>query len=87
MICTVAIPKWDNFLIWEKLIDDNGNPVICAKNEDCKKNSNSYVQICSTVFEKYGVDPIDHDDIRNIELIMYGIPGFDNVAQAFLTVF
>lgn len=45
------------------------------------------MHVCSTVYKKYGLDPIDHDDVRNIELIMYGIPGFDNVAQAFLTVF
>lgn len=33
------------------------------------------------------MDPVNNDDIRNIELIMYGIPGFDNVAQGFLAIF
>ena len=33
------------------------------------------------------MDPADYDDIQEIELIMYGIPGFDNVGQAFLTIF
>ena len=43
--------------------------------------------MCGTVYDKYGLDPIEHDDIRNIELIMYGIPGFDNVGQALVTIF
>ena len=36
---------------------------------------------------EFGMDPIEYDDIREIELIMYGIPGFDNVGQGFLTIF
>ena len=28
-----------------------------------------------------------YDDIRNIDLIMYGIPSFDNVFWGFLTIF
>lgn len=45
------------------------------------------MHLCGRVYEEYGLDPIEYDDIRNIELIMYGIPGFDNVAQGFLTIF
>lgn len=33
------------------------------------------------------MNPNEYDDISNIELIMYGIPGFDNVAHGFLTIF
>ena len=43
--------------------------------------------ICGTVYESFGKDPLEYDGIRDIEAIMYGIPGFDNVAQGFLTIF
>ena len=43
--------------------------------------------ICGNVWETFGKDPIEFDNIRNIDLIMYGIPGFDNVFQGFLTIF
>ena len=43
--------------------------------------------ICGTVYETFGKDPLEYDGIRDIEAIMYGIPGFDNVAQGFLTIF
>ena len=33
------------------------------------------------------MDPLEYDGIRDIDLIMYGIPGFDNVFQGFLTIF
>ena len=77
-----------NFFEWRKLGDDGDGPVLCDTDENCAtafpENS---VAICGTVYEKYGLDPIQYDNVRNIELIMYGIPGFDNVFQAFLTVF
>ena len=57
-------------------------------NEDCKEAfPDATVNLCATVYEHYGVDPDEYDGIRDIELIMYGIPGFDNVMQGFLTIF
>ena len=39
------------------------------------------------MYKTFGKDPLEYDGIRDIEAIMYGIPGFDNVAQGFLTIF
>ena len=55
---------------------------------DCKAAFPSAdVAVCGSVYTATGLDPIDNDGIRDIELIMYGIPGFDNVAQGFLSIF
>lgn len=77
-----------NFEIWVKLGDDEDGPVLCQEDADCQLAfPDAEVAICGTVYDKYGLDPIEFDDIRNIELIMYGIPGFDNVGQALITIF
>ena len=84
-------PDYDidgNFLIWTKLGDDGDGPMLCATDDDCKKEwDKAEVAICGTVYEKAGLNPNDVDGIQDIELIMYGIPGFDNVAHGFLTIF
>ena len=63
--------------------------MLCATDSDCLKAfpDKGELAICGTVYKQFGKDPIEYDDIRNIELIMYGIPGFDNVFQGFLTIF
>lgn len=62
--------------------------ILCHTDDQCKAAfPDDDVAICGAVFEKFGLDPIDYDGIRDIELIMYGIPGFDNVGQGFLTIF
>ena len=77
-----------SFKEWPKLLDDDGGPMLCLTNSDCAEGfPDAEEAICGTVYEEFGVDPIEYDDIRNIELIMYGIPGFDNVFQGFLTIF
>ena len=43
--------------------------------------------MCGAVFEDYKLDPFEVDGVADIELIMYGIPGFDNIGQAFLSIF
>ena len=55
--------------------------MLCATDSDCLKAfpDKGELAICGTVYKQFGKDPIEYDDIRNIELIMYGIPGFDNV--------
>ena len=84
-------PEFDadgNFVIWEKLGDDGDGPMLCLTDEDCAKEwPDAEFAICGTVYEKTGLDPNDVDGILDIELIMYGIPGFDNVAHGFLTIF
>ena len=82
-----TLDKDGEFVMWAKLGDDG--PVLCAEDADClfhfpEKGENA---ICGTVYESFGKDPIEFDGIRDIELIMYGIPGFDNVFQGFLTIF
>ena len=63
-------------------------PVLCSTDDDCKEAfPDETVHVCATVYEHYGVDPDEYDGIRDIDLIMYGIPGFDNVMQGFLTIF
>lgn len=62
--------------------------MLCAVDADCAAGfPDAPVAICATVFDKYGLDPLEVDGIRDIELIMYGIPGFDSVPQGFLTIF
>ena len=76
------------FKAWTKLGDDGDGPVLCHLDSQCiDAFPDAEVAVCGSIYEKTGLDPIDHDDIRNIELIMYGIPGFDNVAQGFLAIF
>ena len=76
------------FEIWTKLGDDGDGPVLCKEDIDCAiAFPDVEVAVCGNVYGATGLDPIDHDGIRDIELIMYGIPGFDNVAQGFLTIF
>ena len=85
------MPTYDlngNFLIWEKLGDDGDGPVLCLEDVDCEiAFPEADVAVCGTVYEAANVDPNEVDGIRDIELIMYGIPGFDNGAQGFLTIF
>ena len=77
-----------SFKEWPKLLDDDESPMLCNTDSDCAEAfPDAKEAICGTVFDKFGLDPIEYDDIRNIELIMYGIPGFDNVFQGFLTIF
>lgn len=73
---------------WPKSGEDDDNLALCATDAQCEGlYPDDEVAICGTVFEKFGLDPMVHDDIRNIELIMYGIPSFDNVFWGFLTIF
>ena len=87
--CRAKEPTYDKdktFVNWEKLGDDG--PVLCFEDADCAAEfPDAEYAVCGTVYEEAGVDPNEYDDILNIELIMYGIPGFDNVAQGFLTIF
>ena len=45
------------------------------------------MSICGAVYDKYGLDPAEYDGVKDMELLMYDIPGFNNVGQAFLTIF
>ena len=77
-----------NFVRWPKSGEDDDELLLCSEDAQCKEAfPDDDVAICGTVWEKFGLDPIEHDGIRDIELIMYGIPGFDNVGQGFLTIF
>ena len=75
-------------MIWVKLGDDGDGPTLCLTDEDCAAEwPDKEIAICGTVYDKAGLDPNEVDGIIDIELIMYGIPGFDNVAHGFLTIF
>jgi hypothetical protein len=39
------------------------------------------------VYNAAGVDPLYYDNIRNEELIMFGIPNFDHFGHAIVTIF
>ena len=58
---------------------------LCYYDEDCNKKAPG--SVCGSVWEKYGLDPFEVDDVIENPLISYGIPGFDNFGQALLTVF
>ena len=76
------------FKIWTKLGDDEEGPALCKVDADCASLfPDAEVAVCGNVYGATGLDPVDHDGIRDIQLIMYGIPGFDNVAHGFLTIF
>lgn len=78
-----------NFVSWPKLGEDDDSIMLCRDDSQCKDAFPDYeaTAVCGTTWDQFGLDPIDHDGIRDIELIMYGIPGFDNVGQGFLTIF
>lgn len=78
-----------NFVSWPKLGEDDDEIMLCRDDSQCKEAFPDYeaTAVCGTTWDQFGLDPIDHDGIRDIELIMYGIPGFDNVGQGFLTIF
>lgn len=83
-------PEYINgvFQTWSKLGENEDGPVLCKVDADCVSAfPNAEVAVCGSVYGATGLDPIDHDGVRDIELIMYGIPGFDNVAQGFLAIF
>ena len=42
---------------------------------------------CGTVYAAAGIDPIQYDNIRNEDTIMYGIPNFDHILHAFVAIF
>jgi len=79
----------NNFVRWPKLGEDDDELMLCRDDAQCREAFPDFADtaVCGTVFEEFGLDPIEHDGIRDIELIMYGIPGFDNVGQGFLTIF
>ena len=73
---------------WPKSGEADDSISLCKTDEQCAEAFPAdEVAVCGAVYDKYGLSPVDHDGVRDIELIMYGIPGFDNVAQAFLTIF
>ena len=78
-----------NFAKWPKSGEAAGDdPTLCATDEQCKEAyPDDDFHKCGSVLTEFGVDPLEFDGIRDIELIMYGIPGFDNVGQGFLTIF
>ena len=53
----------------------------------CKTFNPDGVGKCGTVYEAAGLDPLIYDDIINNELVMFGIPGFDQFGQALITIF
>ena len=42
--------------------------------------------ICGSVWDKAGLDPVEYDDVNDNLTILYGIPSFDNVIDAYTTV-
>lgn len=67
---------------WPKFEDANH---LCFEDAQCKVYNETYV--CGNIWEKAGLDPIRYDGVRENELLLYGIPGFDNYFQAMYTVF
>lgn len=68
-----------NFLKWPKSGEDSDELMLCETDEQCEKMfKKDDVAICGTVYKEFGKDPWEYDGVREIELIMYGIPGFDN---------
>ena len=83
-----AIFDGEEFVTWPKSGEADNEIALCKTDVQCAELfPDDDVAICGAVYEKYGVDPVVHDNIRDIELIMYGIPGFNNVAQSLLTIF
>ena len=61
---------------------------LCRYDSDCvDKIPVGMPAICGSVWEKAGLDPVLYDGVRANELILYGIPGFDNFGQGLFTVF
>lgn len=76
------------FLEWPKSGEADDEIRLCYTDQQCEDAyKNDEIAVCGSVYEKFGKDPKEYDGIHDIELIMYGIPGFDNIGQAFLTIF
>ena len=43
--------------------------------------------VCGSTWERAQLDPKDYDNVTTNELILFGIPGFDNFLQSLYTVF
>lgn len=83
----VVFPEDGSPAFWPKLEDD-GSPALCATDAQCAAAfPDAEVAVCGAIFAKAGLNPIEFDDVRNIDLIMYNIPGFDNFVQSILTIF
>lgn len=85
--CRVGDPTYDEitgeFLIWQKAEAD----WLCMTDDDCLRMTGDETSRCGSVYDEAGVDPIKYDDVRNNELIMYGIPNFDNIGHSLVSIF
>ena len=63
-------------------------PTLCSTDAQCQEAyPDNKDTVCGSVYEKFGKDPKEYDDIRDNDAILYGIVGFDNVFQGYLTIF
>ena len=74
-----------NFVSWDKHPDTEW---LCLDDASCDRQLGvTGLAFCGTVYDAAGLDPLYYDNIRNEELIMYGIPNFDHFGHAIVTIF
>ena len=71
----------DDIPYWPKAEVDR----LCNSDEMCQVMQSG--TFCGSLWETYDLNPRKYDQVFDNELIFYGIPGFDNFLQAFVTVF
>ena len=69
---------------WPKFEDLNA---LCYTNEQCVEFTGVETAVCGSTWERAELDPVKYDGVRENELILYGIPSFDNFFAALFTVF
>ena len=61
---------------------------LCSTDQDCEGLSLSEeTAVCGSVYDSYGLDPKEVDQVIDNRLLSYGVSGYDNFSQALLTVF
>ncbi len=80
-----------NQTVWP--IDERAS-FLCSTDDMCSGSPNklgaideSAVAKCGNVYRDYGLDPVTVDSTRTLEVIQYDIVNFNNLINAFITVF
>lgn len=80
----VIYPEDGSAPYWPMIEDVNQ---LCHNDEQCREFTQNEETWCGSIWEKAGLSPLEYDNVRENELILYGIPGFDNYFQGLYTVF
>ena len=77
-----GVPQWPYAPLKNELLSNQ-----CSMDADCEARVEvGYPAVCKAPWEKDDLDPLIVDNVIDSDALLYGVPGFDNVFQGFLTV-